>query len=78
MCCVTPSAAGNVCPVWSPREIERIIGRHKDIKSVAVVGAPDARQGEIPVAFVVLRPEAVGRTTPDDLTQWFKGHMSGY
>jgi len=62
----------------SPREIELIIGRHKDIKSVAVVGAPDARQGEIPVAFIVLRPEAVGRTTPDELKQWFKDKMSGY
>ena len=62
----------------SPREIELIIGRHKDIRSVAVVGAPDARQGEIPVAFVVLRPEAVGRTTPDELREWFKDKMSGY
>jgi long-chain acyl-CoA synthetase len=62
----------------SPREIELIIGRHKDIRSVAVVGAPDPRQGEIPVAFIVLRPEAVGRTTPDELKQWFKEKMSGY
>ncbi len=62
----------------SPREIELIIGRHRDIQSVAVVGAPDARQGEIPVAFVVLRPEAAGRTTPDDLIRWFKANMSGY
>jgi acyl-CoA synthetase (AMP-forming)/AMP-acid ligase II len=62
----------------SPREIELIIGRHPDIRSVAVVGAPDARQGEIPVAFVVLRPEAAGRTTPDELRQWFKEKMSGY
>ena len=60
----------------SPREIELIIGRHPDIKSVAVVGAPDARQGEIPVAFVVLRPEA--GSTEEELKQWFKEKMSGY
>ncbi len=62
----------------SPREIELIIGRHQDVKSVAVVGAPDTRQGEIPVAFIVLRPEAAGRTTPEELKQWFKAKMSGY
>jgi acyl-CoA synthetase (AMP-forming)/AMP-acid ligase II len=62
----------------SPREIELIIGRHQDVRSVAVVGAPDARQGEIPVAFVVLHPQAVDRTGPDELRQWFQDKMSGY
>ncbi len=62
----------------SPREIELIIGRHEAVKSVAVVGAPDPRQGEVPVAFIVLRPEAAGRIRAEDLRAWFKEVMSGY
>ncbi len=62
----------------SPREIELMIGRHEDVGAVAVVGVPDARQGEVPVAFIVLRPQAVDRSTPDELRQWCKDQMSGY
>jgi fatty-acyl-CoA synthase len=37
-------------------EVEKAIGAHPEVVEVAVVGAPDAAWGEIPVAFVVLRP----------------------
>lgn len=62
----------------SPREIELIIARHPAVKSAAVVGAPDARQGEIPVAFVILRPDLAESITADELRQWAKDNMSGY
>ena len=39
-----------------PAEVERILGRHEALESIAVVAAPDERLGEVPVAFLVLRP----------------------
>ena len=47
-------------------EVERVLYEHSAVLEVAVVGQPDTRWGEVPVAFVVLRP---GRTaTADELT----------
>jgi acyl-CoA synthetase (AMP-forming)/AMP-acid ligase II len=42
-----------------PAEIEHALLEHGDVDQAAVVGIPDERLGEVPVAFVVLRP---GRT----------------
>ena len=39
-------------------EIERVLYEHDAVLEVAVVGRPDDRWGEVPVAFVVLRPDA--------------------
>jgi fatty-acyl-CoA synthase len=39
-------------------EVEKAIGAHSSVLEVAVVGAPDPAWGEIPVAFIVLKPEA--------------------
>jgi fatty-acyl-CoA synthase len=36
-----------------PAEIEAVPGRHPDVAEIAVVGVPDARWGEAPVASVV-------------------------
>jgi len=50
---------------WSvvPAEVERALREHPAIEEACVVGAPDARDGEVPVAFVVLRE---GHAAPDD------------
>ncbi|MDD9878981.1 MAG: class I adenylate-forming enzyme family protein, partial [Magnetovibrio sp.] len=39
-----------------PAEVEREIGRHPDVFECAVVKAPDPEYGEVPWAFVHLRP----------------------
>jgi acyl-CoA synthetase (AMP-forming)/AMP-acid ligase II len=39
-------------------EVERVLYEHDAVLEVAVVGRPDERWGEVPVAFVVLRPGA--------------------
>jgi acyl-CoA synthetase (AMP-forming)/AMP-acid ligase II len=44
-----------------PAEIEACLLGHPDVAQVAVVGVPDARMGEVGVAFVVAR----GGSTPD-------------
>ena len=36
-----------------PREIEEVILQFPNVKEAAVVGQPDARRGEQPIAFVV-------------------------
>jgi len=40
-------------------EVERVLYEHEAVLEVAVVGRADERWGEVPVAFVVLRPGAV-------------------
>lgn len=39
-----------------PREVEEVLYSHPAIFEVAVVGVPDAAKGEIPKAFITLRP----------------------
>jgi acyl-CoA synthetase (AMP-forming)/AMP-acid ligase II len=41
---------------FSARDIEDLLMRHPAVRQAAVVPAPDARFGEVPVAFVVLHP----------------------
>jgi fatty-acyl-CoA synthase len=46
-------------------EVERVLYEHESVVEAAVVGRPDDRWGEVPVAFVVLSSAAT--TTPDEL-----------
>jgi long-chain acyl-CoA synthetase len=39
-----------------PREIDEVLNSHPDTLEVATVGIPDAFRGEVPKAFVVLKP----------------------
>jgi acyl-CoA synthetase (AMP-forming)/AMP-acid ligase II len=48
-------------------EVERVLYEHKRVLEVAVVGRPDDRWGEVPVAFVVLRPNATA--TSEELVE---------
>jgi acyl-CoA synthetase (AMP-forming)/AMP-acid ligase II len=59
-----------------PAEIESTLARHPAIAQVAVVGAPDARLGEVGVAFVVLRPDA--SLDEGDLIEWARERMANY
>jgi acyl-CoA synthetase (AMP-forming)/AMP-acid ligase II len=46
-------------------EVERVLYEHEAVLEAAVVGRPDERWGEVPVAFVVLREAAAA--TADEL-----------
>ncbi|MHB1486968.1 MAG: AMP-binding protein [Acidimicrobiales bacterium] len=55
-----------------PGEIEDCLGGHEAVAMVAVVGVPDERRGQVPKAFVVLRP---GREPSDALASELKTHV---
>ncbi len=46
-------------------EVERVIYEHEAVVEAAVVGRPDDRWGEVPVAYVVVN--SPGATTPEDI-----------
>ena len=60
----------------SPAEIERVLGEHPAIAAVAVVGLPDERLGEVPVAFVVPRPGV--DVDPAEIVEWARDRMANY
>ncbi len=58
-----------------PAEIEAVLASHPALREVAVVGAPDARWGEVPVAFIVRRAEG---SAPEDLEGWCRRSLAGF
>ena len=63
--------------VW-PAEVEATLYKHPDIKEAVVVSAPDARRGETVKAFIVLKPEATGRVSAEQIIEWARAHMAVY
>jgi acyl-CoA synthetase (AMP-forming)/AMP-acid ligase II len=61
-----------------PVEIENLLGRHPAILGSAVLGRPDPERGEVPVAFVQLRPEHAGSVTATELAAWCRDSMAVY
>src|SRR4029453_8617758 len=59
-----------------PAEIENLLLGHPSISRVRGVGMPDARLGEVGMAFVVLAPGA--RLSPDALIEWARAAMANY
>lgn len=59
-----------------PAEVERVLGEHPAVIQAQVVGIPEARLGEVPVAFVLLKPGVEARD--DELREFCAEHLSGY
>jgi fatty-acyl-CoA synthase len=57
-------------------EVEGVLLRHPAVQEAAVVGLPDAKWGEAPHAFVVLRPGA--DTTPDELRAFTRAALAHF
>jgi len=57
-------------------EVERVLYEHPAVLEAAVVGRPDERWGEVPVAFVVLRPGA--SASEDDLVAYCASQLARY
>jgi long-chain acyl-CoA synthetase len=59
-----------------PREIEEILGQFPGVKESAVVGVPDARKGELPVAFITT---SEGQTVEEKaLLQFVRDKLADY
>ncbi len=63
--------------VW-PAEVELLLYKHPAIQEACIISAVDAYRGETVKAIVVLRAEAKGQTTFDDITTWAREHMAAY
>ncbi len=59
-----------------PAEIEGLMLDHPDLAQVAIVGVPDARMGEVGMAFVV--PTAGHTVDPDEVLAWAREHMANF
>jgi len=59
-----------------PREVEDILHTHPAILDASVVGVPDRDWGEVPVAFVQLKPGC--EATGEDLTQFCRERLASY
>jgi acyl-CoA synthetase (AMP-forming)/AMP-acid ligase II len=55
-----------------PAEVERVLREHPAVEDVAVVGAPHARWGETPIAFVV------GMSSEAELIDHCRRHLASY
>lgn len=55
----------------SSLQLEDIISLHPGVSEAAVIGIPDEKWGERPIALVVLKTEYNGKTTEDELKQFY-------
>ena len=65
----------------SSLEIEKVIAAHPAVYETAVVAVPDDKWGEVPKAFIVLKPGVLkpGQTlTEAELQTHVRGHLAGF
>ena len=66
----------------SSLEVETILSFHPSVADIAVIGVPDARWGERPLALVVLKPDYADTTSTDILALGHqaveRGHLPKY
>ncbi len=57
-------------------EVERVLYEHEAVLEAAVVGRSDAKWGEVPIAYVVLRPGS--SATPEELVEHCRGKLAKF
>jgi 4-coumarate--CoA ligase len=59
-----------------PAELEALLLTHPAVADAAVVGLPDDEAGEIPAAYVVLRPGS--EATAEEIQEFVAGQVANY
>jgi 4-coumarate--CoA ligase len=59
-----------------PAELEALLLTHPKIADAAVIGIPDDEAGELPAAYVVLRPDT--EATAEEIQEWVAGQVASY
>jgi 4-coumarate--CoA ligase len=60
----------------SAKEVEDLLFTHPKIADAAVIGLPDDDAGEIPAAYVVLRPDT--EATAEEIQEFVAGQVANY
>ncbi|MGH8811474.1 MAG: class I adenylate-forming enzyme family protein [Advenella sp.] len=60
----------------APQEIEGALKSHQSIEDAAVTSRSDARLGEVPIAFVKLRPGS--HTNSAEIGEWCRAHIANF
>jgi fatty-acyl-CoA synthase len=63
--------------VW-PSEVELLLFKCPLVQEACVIASRDAYRGETVKAVVVLRAEAKGTATAEDIIAWAREHMAAY
>jgi len=63
--------------VW-PSEVELLLFKCPAVQEACVIASRDAYRGETVKAVVVLRADAKGKTTAEDIIAWAREHMAAY
>jgi fatty-acyl-CoA synthase len=63
--------------VW-PAEVEMLLYKHPAVQEACIISAKDEYRGETVKAVVVLRAEAKGKTSAEDVMAWARDHMAAY
>nr|WP_263326869.1 AMP-binding protein [Neobacillus sp. Marseille-Q6967] len=61
-----------------PEDVEALLNEHPGILQSAVIGVPDEIRGESVKAFIVLKPDYVGKISELEMIAWAKEKMAAY
>jgi long-chain acyl-CoA synthetase len=59
-----------------PREVEELLHTHPAVMEAAVIGIPDPKRGESPLAFIIPRPGK--KVSEEELIQFCKDNLANY
>jgi fatty-acyl-CoA synthase len=63
--------------VW-PAEVETLLFKHPAVQEACIIAARDEYRGETVKAVIVLRVDAQGKTSAEDIVAWSREHMAAY